>query len=275
MPSNCRPTTFLTFQHDAHLHVLESTVLAVYPFPSLDEANRRLFKDATDKHYAIVMNQTIFHPQGGGQPSDTGTLRRSNNNTFIVSAVRMDAMNNGQVLHVGLFGDDGDGEIFFHEGDTVEQAIDVDARLLYSRLHTAGHVLGSAVRHLLSEEVENFDELKASHFPDSASCEFRGSIDGVKWKEPIQKRLDDYVAADLPVRVHWWSDEDFRRKGLERLIPDRSILVGSKARVVEIAGCEVYPCGGTHVDTTGLCGPVVVKKIARKSGNSKVSYALK
>jgi Ser-tRNA(Ala) deacylase AlaX len=47
-----------------------------------------------------------------------------------------------------------------------------------------------------------------------------------------------------------------------------------KFRVVRIVGAEVYPCGGTHVDSTDLCGGTVVKKISRSKGNSRVSYAV-
>lgn len=82
----------------------------------------------------------------------------------------------------------------------MEQAIDVEKRLLYSRYHTAGHVLGAAVRSLLEKEVEGFDELKASHFPDSAGCEFRGLIEG-RWKEGIQGRVDEFLEADMPVEI--------------------------------------------------------------------------
>jgi Ser-tRNA(Ala) deacylase AlaX len=269
---NCKMAstrTFLAFQHDASLNTLETIVTAVLPFDAIGE-NKQLFKDATEEHHVIITEKTIFHPQGGGQPSDIGVLK-GQSGTFTVMAVRMDP--NGQVLHLGLF--DGGSASSFKEGETVEQAIDVEKRLLYSRLHTAGHVLGAAVRHLLEKEIENFDELKASHFPDSAACEFQGSIDG-KWKDPIQQRLDEYVAAKMPVQIEWWDEEDFRSRGLERLIPDRSLVpAGEKSRVVNIIGAEVYPCGGTHVDTTDLCGPVTVKKVARKQGNSRVSYVVK
>ena len=260
--------TILVFQHDASLHTLETTVTAIFPFNDLEESNRLLFKDASEEHHVIVTEHTIFHPQGGGQPSDTGVLKGPSG-AFAVTAVRTDA--NGQVLHLGLF--EGPPSAF-KEGDTVLQAIDVERRLLYSRLHTAGHVLGASVRHLLEKEIEDFDELKASHFPDSAACEFQGSIEG-KWKESIQNKLDGYIAAKMPVQIEWWDEEDFRSRGLERLIPDRSLVpAGEKSRVVNIVGAEVYPCGGTHVDSTDLCGSVTVKKISRKQGNSRVSYVV-
>lgn len=268
-----KPHTRLRFQEDGKLHSLSVTVQAVIPFNDLAEANRVLFKAGGDADYAVVTNETIFHPQGGGQPSDTGTI--SNDVLqFQVSMARMDAIESGQVLHFGRF--NGDSSQTFSAGDEVLQTIDVERRELYSRYHTAGHVLGAAVRHLLENEIPGFDELKASHFPDSASCEFQGSIEG-KWKESIQKQVDDYIQANMPVEIDWWSEEDFARESLERLVPDKAVfdsMPDRKLRVVKIVGAEVYPCGGTHVDSTMLCGKTNVRKISRTKGQSRVSYAL-
>lgn len=223
--------TFLAFQHDASQHMMQTLVTAVRPFSALEEANRLLFKQGTDEDCAIVTEKTIFHPQGGGQPSDVGSMTSEAGVSFDVLAVRMDAVRDGQVLHFGRFIS---SAASFQVGETVKQAIDADKRLLFSRLHTAGHVLGAAVRHLLEKEVEGFDELKASHFPDSAACEFQGLIEG-KWKEPIQKKLNEYIAAGMPVEIDWWDEDDFRKNGLERLIPDPSLAPpGEKFRVVKM-----------------------------------------
>lgn len=185
------------------------------------------------------------------------------------------------VLHFGHFSSPST-TASFTEGIVVEQHIDAEKRLLYSRLHSAGHVLGAAVRHLLENKIEGFDELKASHFPESAACEFQGSIPGDQ-KQPIQAKVDEYVAAHMPVEVQFWSKEDFRSHGLERLIPgdqeweaiaEQGGELDGKIRVVNIVGAEVYPCGGTHVGTTEECGKVTVRKIGRSKGNSRVSYAV-
>jgi Ser-tRNA(Ala) deacylase AlaX len=82
----------------------------------------------------------------------------------------------------------------------------------------------------------------------------------------------------MPVEIDFWDEEDFRREGLERLIPrDGAGNVvkradGEKHRVVKIVGAEVYPCGGTHVASTKMCGKVGVRKISRQKGDSRVSY---
>ncbi|CAG7564338.1 unnamed protein product [Fusarium equiseti] len=269
MASSAR--TLLAFQRNAKLHSLVTKVTAIRPFNTLEEENRELFKQGTDDDFAVVTEQTIFHPQGGGQPSDIGKMGSEPGASFTVAAARMDAVRDGQVLHFGKF----ESNKKFAEGDMVTTEIDAEKRLLYSRYHTAGHVLGSAVNHLLKDKVEGFEELKASHFPDSASCEFQGLIEG-KWKEPIQAKVDEFIAAKMPVEIEFWDEEDFKKNGLEHLTPDASFVApGEKFRVVRIVGAEVYPCGGTHVDTTDLCGETTVRKISRSKGKSKVSYLVK
>lgn len=274
--------TFLAFHHNAKLYRLKTQILSIRPFSALEDANQGLFKQASpEEDHVVVTKETVFHPQGGGQPSDEGYMSTAAekepspfNPSFQVRSVRMDVVNDGQVLHVGRF-INGASATAYQPGSVVEQAIDVEKRLHYSRLHTAGHVLGAAVRHLLENEIEGFDELKASHFPDNASCEFQGLIDG-KWKPEIQQRVNEYIKKAMPVEIDFWSAEDFRNAGLERLIPDPSFLGPGedKFRVVKIVGAETYPCGGTHVDTTDLCGETTVKKISRNKGMSKVSYTV-
>ncbi|KAH9906299.1 ThrRS/AlaRS common domain-containing protein [Xylariomycetidae sp. FL2044] len=265
--------TVLAFQRNAKLHNLKTVVTAIRSIASLEEANIALYKQAQEGDHVVVTEQTIFHPQGGGQPSDIGVMTGADGATFDVSTVRMSAVAEGEVLHFGRFGN---ASSVFNPGDTITQTIDSEKRNLYSRYHTAGHVLGSAVRHLLEKEVANFDELKASHFPDQAACEFQGLIEG-KWKDAIQGRLDEYIEKDMPVEIAFWDEEDFRANGIARLIPDRKAMGmtdDEKFRVVKIVGAEVYPCGGTHVDSTQLCGKTNVKKISRAKGNSRVSYVL-
>ncbi len=262
--------TIHTYQTNSKLYTLSTLIQAIIPFPKLPEANQQAFKtaSATGEDSVLITKETIFHPQGGGQPSDVGTVKSiAGNATFNVSAVRPDTINDGVVLHLGRFAD----AATFTVGEEVTQAIDVEKRNLYSRLHTAGHVLGAAVRHLLEHEIPGFDELKASHFPDSASCEFQGLIPGTQ-KDAIQRKTTEYVDRAMPVEIDFWDEGDFRKEGLERLIPEGRVPEGGKWRVVKIVGAEVYPCGGTHVERTDLCGNVGVRKISRQKGTSRVSY---
>lgn len=129
--------TFLEFQHNAQLHSTETVVTAIKPFAALEESNKQLFKNGTDEDHVVITDRTIFHPQGGGQPSDVGSMIGQMGASFTVTAVRMDSVCDGVVLHLGRFGETEKSSIAtFKEGETVTQAIDVEKRLLYSRLHT-------------------------------------------------------------------------------------------------------------------------------------------
>ncbi|KAH7027389.1 Threonyl/alanyl tRNA synthetase [Microdochium trichocladiopsis] len=266
--------TIQVFQRNAKLHSLTTAVLAVRPFASLQDADKALYKAAQEGDEVVVTEETIFHPQGGGQPSDEGTIKSEDGSSqFDVKLVRMSATAEGEVLHFGRFGGAG---AHFKAGDSVTQTIDSEKRLLYSRYHTAGHVLGSAVRHCAQDSVPGFDELNADHAPGMAACNFAGVLEG-KWKETFQAKLDEYIEKDMPVEIEWWDEGDFKSHGLERLIPDRKALGMTdteKFRIVTIVGAESYPCGGTHVESTKLCGKTTVRKIGRSKGTSRVSYAL-
>ncbi|KAK0943504.1 hypothetical protein LTR48_000204 [Friedmanniomyces endolithicus] len=293
--------TKLLFHSAQHQQTYEhqTSIISLSPLTSLPGADHGLLKlpqEISAPVFALTTESTIFHPQGGGQPSDIGELLISRDGTqltFNVLTVRTSATNPFTVLHFGHFATDPPPTQDF-SGVPVQQLVNPDKRQLFSRLHTAGHVLGAATRTLLENKIENFDELKASHFPDSAACEFQGSIDG-KYKPEIQHAVDEMVSKDAEVRIAWWTKSDFLRRGLGRLVPSdedwRAIAIAvdedgleqpaeegavdderTRIRVVDIVGAEVYPCGGTHVSSTKQCGKVTVKKISRQKGNSRVSY---
>lgn len=268
-------STKLRYHHDGNLLHLQTTIDSVQTLSSLDETNQGLFKGADpEKDFVITVKETIFHPQGGGQPSDEGTIAvHSTDNASLsleMKAARHDAINDERILHLVRFAGNEHSIADLQPGAEVSLDVNAEKRLLYSRLHTAGHVLGSAVRRSVGDKIPDFDELKASHFPDSAACEFRGSVAG-EWKGLIQEEVDELVKRALPVEIEFWTAEDFHREGLAHLIPERG---GETFRVVRIVGAEVYPCGGTHVERTDLCGNVGVRKIARSKGNSRVSYTV-
>ena len=257
-------------RHEEISYSLKPVVTSVEPISALSEVDRMLFKQASEGDNVITTTETIFYPQGGDQPADTGTMTYSHNNDmtiFEVSNVRTESL--GRILHLGRF--DPLRPSPFGVGDRVEQTIDTAKHELHCRLHTAGHILGLAVRslaHLIPDVVE----LKAQHYPGAAFVEFRGFIDG-KHKAAIQTKTDELVQEDLPVTIDWWNETQLKEKGA--IVPDDMVVSGDEClRVVNIEGAGAYPCGGTHIRHTNECGKVEVRKISRKKGISKVSYGI-
>ncbi|KAI4181561.1 MAG: hypothetical protein L6R41_006548 [Letrouitia leprolyta] len=265
--------TKLIYQQDGQRLDHGAEILSIVPVSALPTPDQVLIKDSSGVEYAIITDSTIFHVQGGGQPSDTGTIVSNTiekaGSSFEVESVRHPAQGS-QILHFGQFLPI--GAPTFDVGEYIQQYVNAEKRNLHSRLHTAGHILGLAINALSREGLlPPLTESKASHYPNSAAVEFGGLIEG-KHKAAIQFKTNEFVQSAKPVRIHWWSMEELKEKctgvaeGFE--LPEGEIL----GRVVEMEGLGSYPCGGTHVEDCSLVGGIEVKRISRAKGSSRVSY---
>ncbi|KAK9664256.1 hypothetical protein RND81_14G029100 [Saponaria officinalis] len=122
------------------------------------------FLQGEDCRQALILDYTIFHPQGGGQPSDIGFISVSDSAfRFVVEDVRSI---DGIVYHYGHVENLEGGlepEWKIEKGTRVHLHVDESRRNLNSRLHSAGHLLDISIRNVgLGHLVPG----KAYHFPD-------------------------------------------------------------------------------------------------------------
>jgi Ser-tRNA(Ala) deacylase AlaX len=248
-------STEAVYLHDASLRTLTTEIVSHKPVSSLSEDEKSLIKNADPEISAITMRQTILYPQGGGQPSDTGSISLVDKEpTFTVSLVRK--TEDGRILH---FGKSVGPDALFAEGQSVVQQVDGAKRDYHSRLHTGGHIVGLAMQLLFPE----MKKVKANHFPKEACMEYEGLLYNEQ-KPLIQAKVNELVQQDLPVLISWVEDgSDLNGRGALREGP---------VRVASIGGLDQNPCGGTHVPTTSLTGPITIRKISRQKGISRVSY---
>ncbi|PRA23229.1 hypothetical protein [Pseudomonas poae] len=126
--------------------------------------------------YSVILQSTIFHPQGGGQPFDTGWLGESN-----VLRVTQEA---GHVVH---FVDQPVAP------GPVTARVDGQRRALHTRLHSAGHLIGNV------GETLGWMPIKAHHWPGEGKITFiRGEAAQAIDAEAIQHQIDQWIAADYP-----------------------------------------------------------------------------
>lgn len=266
--------TKLVYQQDGEQLLHTTKILSVVPIAELSKPDQSLVKDSSEIEHAVITDSTIFHVQGGGQPSDMGTITSDvaakADSVFEVKSVRHPAQGS-QILHLGRFLPVG-AATRLDAGEEIQQHVDAEKRNLHSRFHTAGHVLSLAIHALCREGVLSpLTESKASHYPDSAAVVFEGTIEG-KHKDAIQAKTDEFVQSARPVKIHWWSMEELLEKctGVAEgfALPEGEVM----GRVVEMEGLGSYPCGGTHVQDCSQVGKIEVKKISRSKGISRVSY---
>ncbi|CAI7643198.1 hypothetical protein PCG10_003441 [Penicillium crustosum] len=249
------PRTEAVYLDDATLRTLTTEVLSSQSIPSLSEEEKLLAKNVPAEDSAITMRQTIFYAQGGGQPSDTGAIGPVDQDpTFEVSLVRKTS--DGRFLHFGKFID---ATSSFVAGQPVVQKVDDSKRNYHSRLHTAGHIVGLAMQLLMPDKKK----VKANHFPREASMEYEGLLYN-EHKPVIQEKVDELVQLDLPILISWL-------EGVAQVGDEEGAEEG-RTRIASIGGLDHNPCGGTHVARTSLVGSVVIRKISRQKGISRVSY---
>lgn len=202
----------------------------------------------------VVLDQTVFYAQGGGQPGDRGTIKLNDNCTFQVTKT---IKNEGRVLHLGSFVEGAS----FEAGAQVQLSVNKEFRELVSFLHSAGHLIDMAVRRVGLD----WTPVKGSHFPDACFVEYNSksasanSFIDADLAPKIQAEYDSLVQQDLPVKVT--IDYSQQHQGLP-------------LRQVSFAGMSTSPCGGTHVHSTCKLGNIKITKIKSKNGISKVSYEI-
>ena len=210
-----------------------------------------------EKGTAVILDQTIFYPQGGGQPADTGKIILESNE-FTVTDVRLDA--EGIVWHFGTFNSN-----LFNEGDEVALEIDKDKRLLNARLHSAGHLLDCAVSKL---KLETLKPTKGFHFPQGPYVEYDGVVEDNQALIPIlEKAINELIEENLHTASEELSPEEAKAQNI--WAPQ-----GKSARVVHFHGYEHCGCGGTHINEASEIGKVHIRKIKAKKGITRISYAI-
>ncbi|AOM41256.1 hypothetical protein [Xenorhabdus hominickii] len=149
-----------------------------------------------DERYAVQLKETPFHPQGGGQPSDTGWL------------------NDVEVIHVTLE----NNKIIHYTTHPINTGmafarVDDKRRQLHSRLHSAGHLIGHIVEQL------GWHPIKAHHWPGESKITFKpGNHVQVFSVEELQARCDQLISEDLPCQIIMRND-GFREVGFGELMP--------------------------------------------------------
>ncbi|KAJ2558121.1 hypothetical protein EV175_000947 [Coemansia sp. RSA 1933] len=233
---------------------LEGTATVVQIVEGGATDDEALSKALSKYRHAVVLDQTLFYPQGGGQPADTGTITIGPAGTEF--AVRHVFAHKGLVYHQGEFASDAQSAA---QGAPAQMRVDRDRRLRNARCHTGGHVIFSVVRSM--EAWGHMRENKGHHFDDGAYVEFQGILPPEETVDGFQARIDSVVGRNAPVTVTTRNATDDG---------------GQPVRVVQVGDFLHNPCGGTHVTNTSEIGRIVIKKVARRTGQNatKISYRI-
>ncbi|WP_131117562.1 alanyl-tRNA editing protein [Lichenihabitans psoromatis] len=235
--------TRLLFRDDADQRHCEATILAIGP------------------DGAIVLDQTVFYAQGGGQPGDRGTLTTRQGEVIAI----LDTVY-GEDKSTVLHRIDPTHATMLTIGETVRLDLDWPTRHARMRIHTALHLLTAVLPYPVT---------------GGSIGDGEGRLDfdmppGGPDRDAITDDLNALIARNADVTTTWITDQELdANPGLVKTMSVKPPTGSGRVRLVKIGDIDLQPCGGTHVGNTREIGPVAVTAIEKKGKqNRRVRIAL-
>lgn len=223
------------FRDDSYLRECEASVASINEFGG------------------IVLDRTVFYPTSGGQPGDKGVLRLADGESIEIATTLHDKAS-GEIVHVPA------APPALEPGQALVCELDWERRHAHMRVHTCLHLLCA----LLPYSVTG-----GSIGEGEGRLDFDIPESGLD-KDALTEELNRLIERDAPVSVGWISEEELdTRPELVRTMAVSPPRGSGKVRLIEIAGIDLQPCGGTHVAATGEIGSATVTKIEKKGAQNR------
>lgn len=206
----------------------------------------------------VVLDRTLFYAEGGGQPSDRGTLRWEGGETAVTRVKK----EKGVVRH---YVETVPG------ADAAQGAIDWDLRYAHMRMHTSQHLLsGLAYKIFAARTVGN------QIHPDRSRIDFQPADFAEDDLRRLEAEANRVIADGQPVQA---LEED--RALVENRVEDRALMdliprSIKRLRVIRIGTADYCPCGGTHLRNVREIGEVrILGKRSKGKETDRVEYELR
>ena len=204
----------------------------------------------------IILDQTVFYAEGGGQLGDTGLIKAGQQEIQIENTIK----ENDLIKHI--FNSKFDFEI----GDNITCIIDWDRRYKLMKMHTSLHLLCTLV---------NAKVTGGSVGDGKGRLDF--NLDFKPNKEELKDNLNDLIQGNHDITISWISAQELDKN--PNLVKTMSVLpprTNGSIRMVRIGdNIDYQPCGGTHVKNTSEIGLVEINKVENKGKlNKRVAISL-
>tara|TARA_Y100000766_G_scaffold77373_1_gene65623 strand:+ start:525 stop:1232 length:708 start_codon:yes stop_codon:yes gene_type:complete len=204
----------------------------------------------------IILDQTVFYAEGGGQLGDTGLIKAGQQEIQIENTIK----ENDLIKHIF------NSKFNFEIGDNVTCIIDWDRRYKLMKMHTSLHLLCSLV---------NAKVTGGSVGDGKGRLDF--NLDFKPNKEELKDNLNDLIQGNHDITISWISAQELDKN--PNLVKTMSVLpprTNGSIRMVRIGdNIDYQPCGGTHVKNTSEIGLVEINKVENKGKlNKRVAISL-
>ena len=196
--------------------------------------------------FHIVLDQTAFYPEGGGQPNDLGKI-----DDLVIEYVYEE---NQMIYHVA-----GQAPAEFQN---VKCVIDWERRFDYMQQHLGQHILSACFEKLFDGETIGF------HLStDTVTVDITMENMVPAQAEKIEYLANQIVFNNLHVHQHYPDQED-----LKKMLLRKPPKVSENIRIIEVDQFDYSPCGGTHPNYTGEVGIIKIRRWEKMKGSIRVEF---
>jgi alanyl-tRNA synthetase len=212
----------------------------------LREFEARILRSvAAPNGFKVYLDQTAFYPTSGGQPTDFGT---------IAGLQVLEAVDEGdEIAHILRQAPEAEG---------VSGKIDWARRFDHMQQHTGQHILSAAF-----ERIGDYKTVSFHLGEDSSSIDLDSDRLGSGQLEEGEDAANQVVFENRPVRISFQPAGEASRLDLRKPTSREG-----EVRLVEVEGFDLSACGGTHVSRTGAIGMILVRKVERMKGLTRVEF---
>jgi alanyl-tRNA synthetase len=256
--SRARAASHFEADYSAGLQVEGSTTFTGYEHLDSESQVTALFQEgkpvdqlASGQSGMVVLEQTPFYAESGGQVGDQGRLE-GNTARFAVTDTRKQG---GVIVHVGNV-----TEGVLRKGDTVTARVDADRRKATVLNHSGTHLLHAALRRVLGDHVQQKGSLVG---PDRLRFDFTHyePVTPAQLLE-IENLVNAQIRTNAAAETRVMSIDAALASGAMALFGEK---YGADVRVLSIGDFSVELCGGTHVQHAGDIG---LLKIMAETGTA-------
>ena len=215
--------------------------------------------DGLTEEGAIIVDASVFYPQGGGQPGDSGHLDWDGGRIDIANTINIA----GELIALVPV----PGAALPPVGAEIGQSLNWDRRYRHMKIHTALHLLSVVVP--LPVTGGSITAVKGR-------LDFN-MVDPLEDKVALADALNALTARDLGVHEEWITDEELAAsRELVKTMSVRPPVGSGRVRLIRIGSggdrIDLQPCGGTHVARTGEVGRLRIGKIEKKGKANRRIY---
>ncbi|PLS17138.1 hypothetical protein CVD28_13880 [Bacillus sp. M6-12] len=217
-----------------------------YTQPDVFEWQTKIISyEKKEDHYDVILEETAFYPEGGGQPSDTGMIA----DITVEEIIKQD-----DVVHHILSS--------LPSTEKVSCQIDGRRRIDHTQQHTGQHLLSAVCIELFDAPTVSFHLGIETVTIDIQIAEL--TTDMIK---EIEQLANEYIYQNRKIKTYFVTEAELDSLPLRKLPKVRDNI-----RIVEIDGIDVSACAGTHVSQTAEIGALKIVKTEKQKNNTRVYF---